>query len=628
MIRRCDSRRPYVFISYSSRDREVVTRDVEAFQARGLNVWFDEKNLDCSLDAWTDSALQAICSQNCSLIVFYLSPESAASRNCHRELIQASSADTRDTHKGRTVPFIIVETKRAGDLGDYCRECRESFLAGGQEEKALAVEDFYARILHGKREKSRIHPREDSESAEEYYDRICSYFPDFTMHARNRLRYLVPFYLEGSFEEGLACLDRDPDWVRLPDAAYGAAGRGRQERDIWDFLLRAFSADGDFRGRRLGAMWQRRTEGNPLLQLAWFSNGDRDAFREVLILEAGLVLFESGVGILWYEAAFGRACRRGDLISEVPGLKGKRTQDPMSLTQVMEFQNVFKELARYPGRGALRICMMRTGNLLAKNAGKKQDLPAAAAACREDLTFEAFYSEEGRRMLNRTRFYDFSMGRWVCSLLQALDGKAPVRFFTERAYPLRKMEEQAGKRTVFQRPVPDKAILFQYIVTGRIEETGIRTAAAYLTYGYNSKYRLEPEKIDCLTPFENACWFAAPEGCGYYVRPEARNEDFYDNQMFGTVIGDYFLIDLLVCYQVYTMRRFLIRYYEADPADREERIRLAGEIRSFLLLNSFTSVSCIHSHDEFYAYLGRRLGKDGQMEKIRDMYALLTNDAL
>ena len=73
------------------------------------------------------------------------------------------------------------------------------------------------------------------------------------------------------------------------------------------------------------------------------------------------------------------------------------------------------------------------------------------------------------------------------------------------------------------------------------------------------------------------------------------------------------------------MRRFLIRCYELDPGDREERTRLAEAVRSFLLLNSFTSVSCIHSHDEFYAYLGRRLGKERQMEELRAMYALLTD---
>lgn len=39
----CDIERPYIFISYSSADSDLVWRDVLEFQKRGFNIWLDEK---------------------------------------------------------------------------------------------------------------------------------------------------------------------------------------------------------------------------------------------------------------------------------------------------------------------------------------------------------------------------------------------------------------------------------------------------------------------------------------------------------------------------------------------------------------------------------------------------------
>ena len=56
-IRPCDMDRPYVFISYSSPDKELVWQDVLTFQNMGYNVWLDERNLDKTKASWKDDAL-------------------------------------------------------------------------------------------------------------------------------------------------------------------------------------------------------------------------------------------------------------------------------------------------------------------------------------------------------------------------------------------------------------------------------------------------------------------------------------------------------------------------------------------------------------------------------------------
>ena len=59
-IRPCNTENPYIFISYSSEDKDLVWRDVLEFQRRGYNIWIDEKNLDKTQDSWRYNALPAI----------------------------------------------------------------------------------------------------------------------------------------------------------------------------------------------------------------------------------------------------------------------------------------------------------------------------------------------------------------------------------------------------------------------------------------------------------------------------------------------------------------------------------------------------------------------------------------
>ena len=38
-IRKCDMSKPFIFVSYSNMDYELVHQDVLEFQRRGYNVW-------------------------------------------------------------------------------------------------------------------------------------------------------------------------------------------------------------------------------------------------------------------------------------------------------------------------------------------------------------------------------------------------------------------------------------------------------------------------------------------------------------------------------------------------------------------------------------------------------------
>ncbi len=99
-IRPCITKSPYIFISYSSADRERVWTDVLEFQNRGYNVWLDEKNVDKSKPSWKDDAINAVVGLNCRLVVFYVSKKSLSSVPCYNEMCATSSEEARHIHNG------------------------------------------------------------------------------------------------------------------------------------------------------------------------------------------------------------------------------------------------------------------------------------------------------------------------------------------------------------------------------------------------------------------------------------------------------------------------------------------------------------------------------------------------
>ena len=73
---------PFVFVSYSHRDEEIVYREIRWLQDQGVNVWYDT-HIQAGSE-WSDALANAIA--GCSRFVFFITPNSVASENCRREL--------------------------------------------------------------------------------------------------------------------------------------------------------------------------------------------------------------------------------------------------------------------------------------------------------------------------------------------------------------------------------------------------------------------------------------------------------------------------------------------------------------------------------------------------------------
>lgn len=180
-MKNCDPEMPYIFISYSNADSEVVYDDVLEFQRRGYNIWIDEKNLDKKQDSWKESALEAIKDFNCSLLVFYVSRHSLISENCLNELLMTSDPEARAYHFG-DVDFICVDVEEIGHIEKAGKAIHDQIVkskASKDEKKnQLKVLSRFLAEFFNSNERVRIHPRSEVNRKTDYYLDILSFFPE------------------------------------------------------------------------------------------------------------------------------------------------------------------------------------------------------------------------------------------------------------------------------------------------------------------------------------------------------------------------------------------------------------------------------------------------------------------
>jgi hypothetical protein len=81
-----------VFVSYSRRDSEFVSRLAEALQARGKDVWIDVEGIR---DAEVFPSALSAAVEGSDGFVFVISPDSVASRFCGQEVEHALELNKR-----------------------------------------------------------------------------------------------------------------------------------------------------------------------------------------------------------------------------------------------------------------------------------------------------------------------------------------------------------------------------------------------------------------------------------------------------------------------------------------------------------------------------------------------------
>ena len=87
---KCDTSKPYVFISYKREDADLVKSDIGVFQHRfGVNIWCDKELEHVGSERWQLEALKAIRKGACKLLLLYASAKALASINVQAEIAEA-----------------------------------------------------------------------------------------------------------------------------------------------------------------------------------------------------------------------------------------------------------------------------------------------------------------------------------------------------------------------------------------------------------------------------------------------------------------------------------------------------------------------------------------------------------
>ncbi len=142
----------HVFISYSRRDFDFVTRIVQALEAEGFDTWFDKHDIPHGED-WEQEILRGI--QGADAFLFLTSPHSVASEMCNKEIgyavangkrilpIFIANVEDKDVYPsldGFRQPKAKEEIARRNFI--FCRDGRDDFDKAIAEIKKTIETDY------------------------------------------------------------------------------------------------------------------------------------------------------------------------------------------------------------------------------------------------------------------------------------------------------------------------------------------------------------------------------------------------------------------------------------------------------------------------------------------------------
>ena len=380
-------------------------------------------------------------------------------------------------------------------------------------------------------------------------------------------RYLIPFTYDN-------CKIKY-DEVEQETGTWKVAEKNNREKDIYDYISDSFikkdQCESQDKNNAIACVYKYQN----LKQNFKLLYKKKETSFNFYIREVQMILFQNGIGLLWY----------------APEMRGGRsgTCEFESIEDAAEFVCEFKELAR------------REEN----NCVYKQDL----YDYREGMRIQESDILPGRKKYQKT--IKFSMGVWINEILSTLNCK--LSYYPYRLY---------GKD---KKRIPDKAILFHH---GILYENKIEweNYAFYLTRGYRKNYGISKEdKIKIFYPFENVCCYAAGEGCGYYAFSEKNNSAFLQDS--NKIIDDYFMIYVLALYQFYTLlsfseaieKRLPIKaenYLDYSPILMDELNTITVKLNIFLARNTYSVVSYIQHHNDFYKYIIKQLRIEENISRL------------
>ncbi len=241
----------------------------------------------------------------------------------------------------------------------------------------------------------------------------------------------------------------------------------------------------------------------------------------------------------------------------------------------------------------------------------------------EYLNFQHDYKELARihsekfiKKTGKDTYEEFCMGQWIASLFA--DFKIEISFWAER--------KSINKSTGREIGIPDKSLLFQFLLVDNADNREITEMAFRIANGYDNKYKpSETLKDEVYEPFNNACFYTSKSGSAYVVSDMEGDAEFFENNFKDKFLRDYFFIYVLLLYQTYSAAQYskLLTRLPAETTiiDGDDKYiglleSLHEQINLFLVKSTYESVSNIQHQNGTYIYGKKVLRIEEDMKSL------------
>ena len=450
-----------------------------------------------------------------------------------------------------------------------------------------------------------------------------------------RFKYLVPFkyYSPRIYDDPyriltnrLTALCKSADAVWKPSSAVL-----RAEQDVYRYILESFG--GSFAtasDNYTCSIWKYSLHSGKKIRYFNTKQENKVKYIDFIINRLDLFIFRNHIGILCYEIT---------LLSQVN-----------DLSDILEFQNSIKEFS-YKDKSVRILVPVLKCSISSQHI---QDTPSKMLnplklinQDNKTIWVDRSYLQEicdnpkvlseseiivNQRIKNvnsqRIVIYDsFNIGLWIDSILQDVFNLETISYsyFAHRKYE--------GVLCI-----PDKALLYSYLfIKDQLseEDTTIFASAYCLANGYSDRYPV-PDNIisEIFAPFKGTTWYASRQGCCCIVQSN-KNVNFYETIFKSKVVNDYFYLYVLLLNHIYGLTYYaemitkdlsadVFNYTRPNDEMQKKLSFLNAEVNLFLMKCTYVSVSSLQHQNDYYDYIKKQLGIEGDVLSVKDSLERLT----
>lgn len=225
------------------------------------------------------------------------------------------------------------------------------------------------------------------------------------------------------------------------------------------------------------------------------------------------------------------------------------------------------------------------------------------------------------KTFNLTVFKPLNMGFWINHILEPikdLDGIYIEYFSSRKPFPDR------SSNIV----IPDKSIVFSYMVSEINDQNELHTKTYRLATGYTERHNPLSDNSVFWNHSTGVLWYGSQQGCGRVIARGEMQSTYYEDMVRSKGLDDYYIMYLLELNQKYGLIYYGkaiteeltqdVDQYVRDNEDlRKKLLKLNAEINLFLMKCSYTSVSNIQKQNEFYFYIRKQLNIEEDINSIK-----------